>query len=208
MSTDREALGRFLTDNAVNETALALVRPACDLIAPFFIAAESGSLTLSPVAAIDETAEAIALASGAEIADIIPVSLSAVTEASSWLIRGSGQPAAETALWSRVARSLREAVDAAHWSVLQKRLPGWLAQELNETLAAAVWQDLQPILMARLPEYAALAYWDSFMITLGYVLIGDADGFHRMAPLLDKLSQNIPLGEKGGEPGTWLVLTA
>ncbi len=209
MGTDREALGRFLTDNAVNEAALALVRPACGLFDPFFIAADSGALTLSPIADIDEAAAAVAAATGAKVETVIPMSLIGLTAGPGWAGRPGPQPAArKTALWDRKTGTLKAALDTAHWTKVQARLPAPIVQDLCEKLSSAIWQDLQPVLAASLPEQAALAYWDAFMIILGYVLLGDSESFGRLSPLLDLLSQNVPLGEKDGEPGTWLVLTA
>ena len=97
---------------------------------------------------------------------------------------------------SGLGNRLRQSIKAGYGGALIERLasvPGiGPSAALEDALLGAIW-------------YVTHGCLTSF---LRYAMAGDDDGTYALLPLLEVMTQAVPLAELAGDPGTWLVLTA
>lgn len=181
---------------------------------PFFRKAEAGEYDLVPADDLkaDEAAEAIAIASGAEVGRIACVSLS----------RGASPlvGAARAAFWEAHARDLSLDLKAALWRRHDAALVNAIPADRRHHLERVIWHAVgEPLwhsfernrwdetgidlrLVIRANVLAAFLHYACF------VFLGNEARVDAMLPLMRLMTRTLPLGERADAPGTWTCITA
>ncbi len=213
----RTYLAEHATKRGLLDGWVALTEPYFAVRQPRQLGLESGR-TWNP----KPLAQALSEALGRRIAsaDLIAVSAGAFAE---------GRPVDDGPYEAAVAEGLRRRFQDELWSTLGSRLFSVCGPRLHArfsmihgTPAAASAAVLQ--LDRRINELGGNAIVDSILHRvrdiagggrheavvnfLTAIMVGDFELAARLKPLIERLTEAVPLGEPGGEPGVWYVLTA
>lgn len=137
---------------------------------------------------------AIAAATGNVVRRVEFVSVSALATRRELLAPEAYAVTLADALERRLGFGLSVRLGNQRWNALREKLGYDEAVSLADYLLAAD---------TRIPRENVRAA--TFAAT-GFVLAGETDLASRLVPLLRLLMSAIPLGEKAGEPGTWVVI--
>jgi len=110
---------------------------------------------------------------------------------------------------------LSDALMMRHSETLARKLNYALRSRLYDLLEAELLTPLGGLLLGDGPvvdqsvrRFACSALSETFYFHLGYVLAGEKRRAAKLEPLVRLLAKFVPLGEKTGEKGTWIVLAA
>ncbi|HSD12828.1 MAG TPA: hypothetical protein VLC10_04680 [Patescibacteria group bacterium] len=212
MLSDKRSLFDFLIDGRPGGGSD--VRGHFAALEPFFRKAEAGEYDLVPADELrhDEAAEAISVASGADVSRIACVSLS---HGASPLI---GRARAD--FWEAHARDLSIDLKLALWRQHECILGTAISAERRQRLERVIWHAVGEPLWHSFEQNR----WDetgtdlrlviranvlaAFLHYAGFVLLGNERRVESLLPLLRLMSRTLPLGERADEPGTWTCITA
>lgn len=204
---NRDLLQSFLSEHIQDGDRVGWLM---GLLEPFFQRAESEAYEFAPEGELDfeGVKAAIARAVGQEVAGVNFVSLESSPKPK------LGEHSFASGLW-------RNFGDTGLGDELAFRLQTGLLDSLGDPISEVVLMDpmrksLHTGLYYKLwgrPAFSFMAsLWDSLTVSLfyflGFAVAGKAETSERLVPLIKLLPRAIPLGVKGDEPQTWLVLTA
>lgn len=192
---------------------------------PFAAMAGAGSYRLAQAEAIDPAvlAAAIAAATGRPVKDITPLAADAMVATMSPGQRADHLAAAgatiKDGLWLRLLYEHSSALDAALGGPeVKERLYAGFAASLGLPLRRAFERRFRPVIgafrwhgtSAALGDILLLGGWngveEALFYWMAFSLAGDPRA-ERLSPLVDLLSNAVPLCESAKEPGVWLALT-
>lgn len=210
MPVSRQALYEFLVSHAPRP---ALVPEAMERLEPHFRQAESDQFALCPASELDvaQAADALALASGAPVARVIPVSLAAPVVRPDWMEGRRYDAFVADALLTSYKDVLSSRFDR-RVEALKATLgiPCWRA--FIEHLGDGLWTSLENCipdsLKVPLSLHHGMALWCRLFLFLASAATADAATMRETGPLVSLCARALPLGERIGEKGSWLVLVA
>lgn len=192
--TSSTGISRWVSEEHLPDSAATAVAEA---VVPILKHAAAGNV-LPPMNALvpekHEIRSAISLATGTSVRSVELVSVSALATRRELLVGETYAATLANALERRLGFGLSLCLGNQRWNALRGKFGYDEPVGLADFLLAAD---------TRIPRENVRAA--TFAAT-GFVLAGELDLARRLLPLLRLLMSAIPLGEKAGEPGTWVVI--
>ncbi len=221
MARNFDLMRRYLSERA---TPRGLLEGWAALTEPYFEVSEPRRLGLENLRPWNPRPLAAALseALGRKIAasEMIGVSAGALAE---------GRSAGDGAYEAAVAEGLRLRYQDELWSTLGSRLfavcgprlrarfamtrgtpaaASAAARELDRRIGELGGNALVDSNLDRVRDVVGGGRHEVVVNFLAAIMVGDFELAARLKPLVERLAEAVPLGEKGDEPGVWYVLTA
>ncbi|MAF79802.1 hypothetical protein CL629_01855 [bacterium] len=180
----------------------------------FFVAAESGKYPLGSVGDVDLEAVKTAVmgVTGNNVTRIIPISISSLFPWPEWMGEDAYKAILRDSLKVSFRQSLEDILRYNFWVRVGDSLKDDLRNNLWDSLKVSLESSLSVILDDSLRDSLRDSLGDSIWISLFYalefVLAGQEEQARKFFALLDAWNGILILGEKGDEPGVWLILVA